>query len=151
MRLKKHKNQLQLVANQIKQTNNIEQTRTAQTNNVEKDHQTNIETEALGPRKVGRFLVLGKLKQNHIAEDLEELQENKVHLQEEKEYNELQCHMFSDMFNKVKSFRNHMGKSYYFCVKCSDYFFKESDLKKLKKKCNICDQCGKEKHNEICI
>ena len=31
----------------------------------------------------------GKLKQNHIAEDLEEVQENKVHLPEEKEFNEI--------------------------------------------------------------
>ena len=79
-------NEPQHVDNEIKETFNSKQTRTDQIKNIEKDNQTNIEieTEALGPRKVGRFLMSGKLKQNHIEEDLEELQENEVHLPEEK-------------------------------------------------------------------
>ena len=51
-------------------------------------------TQALVPRKVGRFLMSGKLEQNVIEEDLEELKENEVELQKEERYNELQCHMY---------------------------------------------------------
>ena len=64
----------------------------------------------------------GKLKQNHIAEDLEELQENKVNLKEEKEYNELRCNMCSGIFNNIESLRNNVRKNYSFCVICK-YFF----------------------------
>ena len=93
----------------------------------------------------------GKLKQNHIKEDLEGLQESKVHFPEEKEFNEIQCHMCSGIFNNGESLRIHVRKSYKFCANCSNLFFNENDLKMHKKKCNICEQCGKEKHNGNCI
>ena len=44
-----------------------------------------------------------------------------------------------------------MRKKYSFCVKCSNLFVTENDLKQHKKKCNICEQCGKENHNGNCI
>ena len=44
------------------------------------DINIDYETEALGPRKVGRFLMSGKLELNVTEEDLEELKENKIDL-----------------------------------------------------------------------
>ena len=108
-------------------------------------------TQALVPRKVGRFLLSGKLEQNVIEEDLEELKENEVELQKEERYNELQCHMCSDIFTNVESLRNHVREMYNFCVNCSILFFSENDLKMHKKKCNMCEKCGKEKHDRNCI
>ena len=61
---------------QIKETGNTEQARSAQIKNVKIG--IDSKTEALGPRKVGLFLMSGKLKLNCIEEDLEELQDNKV-------------------------------------------------------------------------
>ena len=92
----------------------------------------------------------GKIKQKDKEEDLEELQENEVDLQEQ-EYDELQCHMCSEMFTNVESLRHHMRKRYSHCVNCSKLFWNENDLKCHKKKCNICEQCGKEKHNGNCM
>ena len=99
----------------IDTTGNTEQIKTGHLKNVEKYIETGVKTEALGPRKVGMFLMSGKLKQKNIEEDLEELQETEVNFQEQ-EYNELQCHMCSEMFTNVESLRHHMRKRYSHCV-----------------------------------
>ena len=60
-------------------------------------------------------------------------------------------HVPSDMFDSVESYKNHMRKNNNFCVNCSKFFLNEHDLKNYKNKCNVCEQCGKEKHNGNCI
>ena len=81
------------------------------------------ETETLGPREVGRDLLSGKLEQNIIEEDLEELKENKVQWQKKQEYNELNCHMCSEIFSNVESLGNQVRKSYSVFSKLKQEFF----------------------------